>query len=189
MLAWELKLRVRRCAVEGRMAFYRDRHGDLAVERARCPFKGASWKTKSEKMALLKMLIHRELAEIEHIRMMANCGPIVGNRMVLHVRDGMTHKVRPGPSIKDLIERQMKESKTSGYDEGWNDAIDTALRVLFEPYKFLDPDEKASYDTAEADADKIISTRATGGKEGQTIKTASNLDAARATGNVVTRKG
>jgi hypothetical protein len=174
MLVWEMKLKVRRSACEGRLAFYRERHSEIVVERARCPYKGGSWNKKSDKLALLHRMILRELDEIKHVRSMANCGPIVGNRMVLHVRDGLTHKIRPGPSIIDIMQRE-----SDRYDKHWKEegpqtpvefehepyqydaksiarGIDLALEVLYNPYRFLDPDERSAYDAAEQNEGKII---------------------------------
>lgn len=162
MLAWEMKLRVRRQSCEFKLAAYRQRHGEVVLERRRCPEKGPSWNKKSEKAAMLRMWIQRELAEIEHIKTMANCGPIVGNRMVLHVRDGLTHKVRPGPSIKDLIEREADRSSEGATEflKGQTDGLRKALEILYNPYRFLDEDERAAYDKAEEAEDKIIERQA-----------------------------
>lgn len=206
MLVWEMKLKVRRSACEGRLAFYRERHSDIVGERARCPFKGGSWNKKSDKLALLRRMILRELDEIKHVRMMANCGPIVGNRMVLHVRDGLTHKIRPGPSIIDIMQRE-----SDRYDQQWKEncegawtsvefehepyeydaksiarGIDLALEVLFNPYRFLDPDERAAYDAAELHEDKIVKNAV----DRQQDMPASTLAQAKASGqdNIVSRR-
>jgi hypothetical protein len=161
MQAWQLKCKVRLAACEGKLAFYRERHGDLAVERARSPYKGPSWVKKSDKMCILRGWIQRELAEIEFVKMMMNAGPIVGNRMVLHIRDGVTKKVRPGPSIIDLITREAEKRKIIRDLEANKvaEGLDLALEILYNPYRFLNEDERAAYNAAEEAEDKIVNDR------------------------------
>lgn len=171
MQAWQLKCRVRLAACEGKLAFYRERHGELAVERARAPFKGPSWIKKSDKMCILRGWIQRELAEIEFVKMMERAGPIVGNRMVLHVRNGTTHKVRPGPSIIDLITRESEKRKIIRDLEANKvaEGLDLALEILYNPYRFLDEDERFAYDAAEQAEEKIINERLTKERGRETI--------------------
>lgn len=171
MFVWEWQLMVLRRACEFRLEGYRERHSRLAEERRRTPYKGPSWIKKSEKMALVRQFIYRELDSIRHVKQRANAGPIKGGTLVLHVRDGRTHKVRPGPSIIQLIERKSNEirqwadEKIDGTIEQSKlhekaDGLDLALEILNNPYRFLDADEKSAYDDAESRADKITNEAA-----------------------------
>lgn len=160
---------------------------------------GPSWHKKDDKLAWIRHLIHRELDEIKFIRLMGRVGPIAGNALVLYVRNGVTNKVTKGPSIIDLIKREIDRLEEpdrvdNPLEYGVKEGLERALAIYYNPYRFLRDDERVAFTAAEEAADKIIENRAGNTREEKTIKpkqTGPSLDQIRsktANTNVVVRR-
>lgn len=140
MYVWECQNLVRLRACEGKLAFFRERHGELVAYRDRYPKSSIVWQQTDINVRRMRQNIERELDEIAHCKAVSYTGHVIGGEIA------MGRDFGSGPTIIELVRR---ETENPDFTDEFKAGIAHALEVMYRPYNFLNEEEREGFRKAE----------------------------------------